>query len=93
MRHPTSLSSMLAVTYDEDRDRGVDRRNAHHRALLASGAVRPSRLARLVAGIAHGVRGDRHSLTDYACRLPDGKIGRVAVLMQGGEWTLVCRVA
>ncbi len=39
------------------------------------------------------VRRDRHSLTAYACRLPDGKIGRTAVVMSGGEWTLVCRVA
>ena len=36
---------------------------------------------------------DDHSLTDYPCRLPDGRIGRVAVVLQGADWTLVCRVA
>jgi hypothetical protein len=32
-----------------------------------------------------------HSLTDYPCRLPDGRMGRVAAVMVDGEWTLVCR--
>jgi hypothetical protein len=34
-----------------------------------------------------------HSLTDYPCRLPDGSLGRVAVVELNGDWTLVCRVA
>jgi hypothetical protein len=34
---------------------------------------------------------DEHSLTDYPCRLPDGTMGRVAVIPQGGDWALVCR--
>jgi hypothetical protein len=91
--HPTSLPQELAATYNEDRDRGVDRRNAHHRALLESRAVRPSQPARLGAAILRVVRRDRHSLTSYPCRLPDGKIGRAAVVQRDGEWTLVCRVA
>jgi hypothetical protein len=36
---------------------------------------------------------DIHSLTDASCRLPDGSIGRVAVVMDGGAWTVVCTVA
>jgi len=93
MRSSTSLVSILAATFDEDRHRGGARRHDHHRALLESRAARSSRSARLRAEILHVVRRDRHSLTDYACRLPDGKIGRVAVLELNGEWTLVCRVA
>jgi hypothetical protein len=91
--HPTSLSQELGATYDRDRDRGVDRRNAHHRALLESRAERPSQVARLGAAILRVVRREHHSLTDYPCRLPDGKIGRTAVVRRDGEWTLVCRVA
>jgi len=34
-----------------------------------------------------------HSLTDYPCRLPDGRMGRVAVIQQDGDWTMVCRMA
>jgi hypothetical protein len=49
--------------------------------------------ARLVAAITGVVRRDRRRLADVACRLPDGKIGRTAFVLQGGEWTLVCRVA
>lgn len=90
--HPTSLSQYLAATYDEDRDRGVDRKNAHHRALLESRAVGPALPARLRAAILTVARRD-HSLTDYPCRLPGGTIGRVAVVQLDGAWTMVCRVA
>jgi hypothetical protein len=90
--HPTSLAQELAATYDQDRGRGVDRRNAQHRVLLESRTVRPSFPARLGAAVSRAVRGDRHSLTDFPCRLPDGKIGRTAVMLRDGEWTLVCRV-
>jgi hypothetical protein len=34
-----------------------------------------------------------HALTDYPCRTPNGKKGRVAVIMKDGEWVLVCRVS
>jgi hypothetical protein len=35
---------------------------------------------------------DTHSLTDAPCRLPDGSIGRAAVVMEGGRPTVVCHV-
>ena len=34
-----------------------------------------------------------HSLTDYPCRTPDGRMGRVAAVFDGQEWTLVCKLA
>ena len=43
--------------------------------------------------LALGTSAEDHSLTDYPCRLPSGGMGRVAVVQQRGEWTLVCRVA
>jgi len=52
----------------------------------------PSVLARLAGAFRKGVA-DEHSLTDYPCRLPDGTMGRVAVVGQGGDWSLVCRRA
>ena len=50
----------------------------------------------LLARIARAFRNDApddHSLTDYPCRLPDGTMGRVAVIELGGDWSLVCRRA
>lgn len=47
-------------------------------------------LARLAGAFRKGVA-DEHSLTDYPCRLPDGAMGRVAVVGHGGDWNLVCR--
>jgi hypothetical protein len=79
------------ATYEQDRRRGEEQRHAHDRALRDARAERPSWPARLGAAILTLVRRD-HSLTDYPCRLPDGKIGRVAVIQQDEEWTLVCRV-
>ena len=68
-------------------------RYAQHRAaLLESRAGRASLPARLRAAILARMRPE-HSLTDYPCRLADGSIGRVAVVQQAGEWTLLCRVA
>ena len=32
-------------------------------------------------------------LTPYACRLPNGEMGRAAAALVDGEWTLVCRSA
>ena len=52
----------------------------------------PSVLERLAVAFRRGAS-DEHSLTDYPCRLPDGTMGRVAVIMQGGDWALVCRRA
>jgi hypothetical protein len=92
MRPATSLLHILAMTLDEDRHRDEERRHAHDRALAEAGPAGPSVPARLRATILSLVRRD-HSLTDYPCRLPDGGIGRVAVIPSGGDWTLVCRVA
>jgi hypothetical protein len=36
---------------------------------------------------------DIHSLTDAPCRLPDGSVGRLAMVMDGGRATVVCHVA
>jgi hypothetical protein len=83
----------LADAFEADRHRDEERRHAHHRALLETRAERPALSARLVAATVRVVRRDRHSLTSYPCRLPDGTIGRTAVVYSGGEWTLVCRVA
>jgi hypothetical protein len=94
------LAHVYAASVDEERHRGEGERHARHRALLATRAVRPSSRAlrpslpaRLGAATTRLVRRDRHSLTDYPCRLPDGKIGRTAVVLNGSEWSLVCRVA
>jgi hypothetical protein len=43
--------------------------------------------------LAHSTTVDIHSLTYAPCRLPDGSIGRVAVVLDGGAWTVVCSVA
>lgn len=80
------------ATFEQELHRGEGQRHAHDRALREGGAERPSLPARLGAAVLNLVRRD-HSLTDYPCRLPDGKIGLVAVIQQDGDWTLVCRVA
>ncbi len=49
-----------------------------------------SAMARLAAAFRRS-RPDDHSMTDYPCRLPDGTLGRVAVVAQDGDWNLVCR--
>jgi hypothetical protein len=49
-------------------------------------------LARLAVVLRKGGN-DEHSLTDYPCRLPDGTMGRVAVVMQDDDWALVCQRA
>ena len=83
----------LVAAIEEDRHRGEARRHAHERALREARPERPSLAARLVAAITGVARRDRQRLADVACRLPDGKTGRTAFVLQGGEWTLVCRVA
>jgi len=93
MRPPITLVTILAATVDEDRHRDEARRHLHERTLLETRAERPSLAARLGAATVRVVQRDRHSLTNYPCRLPDGKIGRVAVIQLDGAWTLACRVA
>lgn len=83
----------LATAIDSERHRGEARRHAHERGLRDTRVARWALGARLAAAFMHAVRRDRHSLTDYQCRLADGKVGRVAVVMSDGEWTLVCRAA
>ncbi len=87
------LTQIQAASIDEERHRGELARHAYHRSLAETRVERSSWSARLGAAFMHVVRRDRHSLTDYMCRLPNGKIGRTAVVLQGGEWALVCRVA
>jgi len=94
MNAPISLAHLLAASYEADRHRD-ERLRAHRRALREAQAARrvehPSARARLGIAIRTVVRRD-HSLTRYPCRLPDGRMGRVAVVLEDGEWTLVCRV-
>jgi hypothetical protein len=87
------LSQIQAAYIDEERHRGEEQRHARHRSIPESPVERSSLTARLGAAFMHTVRRDRHSLTMYPCRLASGKIGRTAVVMSGGEWTMVCRVA
>lgn len=50
--------------------------------------------ARARAATAHlRVLIDIESSTDTRCRLPDGSVGRVAIVMDGGGPTRVCQVA
>jgi hypothetical protein len=87
------LVQIQAASIDEHRHWDEERRHARHRTLLQAPAKRPSVRARLLAATV-GVAGrDRHSLTDYPCRLPDGMIGRTAVIERDGEWVLICRRA
>ncbi len=87
----------VAATYDEDRYRDFDRRASHLRALRESPPVSrrvgPSLLARARVALASALRRDRHSLTSYPCRLPDGKVGRTTIVLIEGEWTAVCVAA
>lgn len=83
----------LAVAIQKDRRRDEGRHDsAHHGASREAQPARVSFATRVRAAIQDVFRRD-HSLTDYPCRLPDGRIGRVAVVQADGEWTLVCRVA
>ncbi len=88
-----SLRYDLANGITSDRHRGEARRHAHERGMRDARVDRWPLGARLAAALMHALRRNRHSLTDYECRLADGKVGRVAVVMSDGEWTLVCRAA
>jgi len=92
MHPPVSLSHLAAESIEQDRHRGEGRRHDQRRALLEAPVVRLSRPNRLRAAVKNALAPDDHALTDYPCRLPDGRIGRVAVVLDQGEWTLVCRV-
>ena len=74
-------------------------RDAAAGAARAAGAAGEEALPPIAAGAwaawaTDSVFGDAdHSLTEYPCRMPDGRMGRVAAVLEGGEWTLVCRTA
>ena len=89
---PTGFNSMLASTYEADRDRGEARRHEHRRAMTVGQGDRVSIPARVVAAVLARLEPE-HSLTDYPCRLPDGRMGRVAVIKDRGDWVMVCRTA
>ncbi|HEX7399524.1 MAG TPA: hypothetical protein VF302_07120, partial [Candidatus Limnocylindrales bacterium] len=82
-----------AETYEQDRHRGEERRHAIERGLREARLDRPSLRARTAAAILLMVRGEVQSLTNFPCRLPNGKSGRTAVVEVDGTWALVCRVA
>lgn len=92
MQPPIMLTQIQGANIDEERHRGEAERHARHRAMAETQAERPALSVRLAAAIRAVVRRD-HAVTDYPCRLPDGKIGRTAVVQRDGEWMLVCRVA
>lgn len=76
-------------------DEGLD--TLHLEAAHARDTARMARLAPLrpgaMARLADALRArleDRHSLTEYPCRLPDGRIGRTAIRRVEGEWVAVC---
>jgi hypothetical protein len=92
MHPPVSLTHLAAESIEQDRHRGEGRRHDQHRALLDAPLGRQSRLDPLRAAVRNALAPEDHALTDYPCRLPDGRIGRVAVVFDQGEWTIVCRV-
>jgi hypothetical protein len=59
------------------------------RARLAS--TGPGLLARFRDTVRQRLEG-RHMLTDHPCRLPDGRIGRIAMRRVGEEWVGVCEL-
>ena len=97
------IYALTALEMIRERQREEAALAAHRRTLhelrdeaasnqAGSAPSRESAMARLAAAF-RGNRQDDHSLTDYPCRLPDGTMGRVAVVAQDGEWNLVCRRA
>jgi len=69
---------------------GIEAAHARDSARLARLApLHPGPLARMSDAIRARVA-DRHALTEYPCRLPDGRIGLTAIRRVDGEWTAVC---
>ncbi len=87
------LAQLQAASVDQERHRDEAERHARHRASIATRVEGRSLSSRFGAAISRIGPRDRHSLTTYPCRLPGGKIGLTAVVLRGGEWTFVCRVA
>jgi hypothetical protein len=92
MRPYLTLAEMLAPSLDDDWRRREERGQQQYRAIIEARGERTSILARLEAAARNLVQPE-HSLTDYPCRLPDGRMGRVAVIEQNGDWTMACRLA
>jgi len=81
-----------AASIGESRGRDEERLDAaQHLVPREAQPERVSLATKVRAAVQFVLRRD-HSLTDYPCRLPDGRIGRVAVVKVAGEWSLVCRV-
>ena len=87
-----AVNSLLASDFEADRLRGELRRAEQDRWLSETRAGSPSPISRIRVAIRTRLQPE-HSLTDYPCRLPDGRMGRVAVIQQDGDWTMVCRMA
>lgn len=87
-----AVNSLLATDFEADRHREELRRAEQHRWLIEARAESPSPIGRIQAAIRTRLQPD-HSLTDHPCRLSDGRMGRVAVIQQDGDWTMVCRMA
>lgn len=95
---------MLPPRYDEQRviesveSRYRERHLSHVRALKSQDRVEGiidkvvRRLAPLRPALTRPavLAADAHELTDYACRLDDGSMGRVAIRQSEGEWIAVC---
>ncbi len=97
INYPTSaatiaVNSMLEADFEADRRREEARRHQYDRVYVQASAESGSLLTRIKGAIRTRRQPD-HSLTDYPCRLPDGRMGRVAVISQGGDWTMVCQLA
>lgn len=88
MRHWNYLTDVM----EENRHYNEERRHAYQRALEENRVIRPSLSIRLKSKI-NSLRKEDHTLTNYPCKLPNGKMGRVAVIAQDGDWAFVCKVA
>jgi hypothetical protein len=89
-----AVNSLLVADFEADCRREELRRAEQRRGLMETEArsESPSLLAQLEAAFRTRLQPE-HSLTDYPCRLPDGRMGRVAVIQQDGDWAMVCRMA
>lgn len=95
---------MLPPRYDEQRaigsveSRHRERHLSHVRVLRSHERVdgTSNRVVRWLTSLRPAITrravlaADEHGLTDYACRLDDGTMGRVAVRESEGEWIAFC---
>lgn len=90
MLHPT-VSKMVLDTKEQELRHKLALYNLAHIEIL--GLERPALILRSTARAYRFISGERHALTSYPCRLPNGKEGRTAIVYKGGEWVAVCRTA